>query len=92
MRNRNLLSTAAILLLLLTTSCVMWNRGTLVLARHISIGQEFIDLQEARDRGAISEEEYEDLRGKLMEQVDSLDTVEVVDGRIPDQFHGQHDD
>lgn len=33
-----------------------------------TVGQELIDLQKARDRGAISQEEYEKQRKKILER------------------------
>lgn len=65
------------------SSCVIGNSGKLVLSRHISVGQELIDLKEARDRGAINDEEYEKVKGKLMEMVESIDMVHTVNDATP---------
>ena len=36
-----------------------------------STGQELMDLQQALDTGAITQEEYDELRKKIMERVDA---------------------
>jgi hypothetical protein len=38
--------------------CAMFNKGTLHYNRTTTIGKELVDLQEAKAKGAISEEEY----------------------------------
>ena len=58
--------------------CAIANKGEITLARHISIGQELIDLQHARDSGAISDDEYAGLKAKIMEMVDSVDVVAAI--------------
>jgi len=78
--------------LLLTAGCVIGNSGKLVLSRHISVGQELIDLQRARDEGAITEEEYELIKGKLMEMVEQIEIVDTINDSTPDAMHTRHED
>ena len=46
--------------------CGVGNKGTMHYNRTTTIGQELIDLQEAKVQGVISEEEYEKLKKKIM--------------------------
>jgi len=78
--------------LLLTAGCAIGNSGKLVLSRHISVGQELIDLQRARDEGAITEEEYELIKGKLMQMVEQIEIVDTVNDSTPDSMHTRHED
>jgi hypothetical protein len=57
-----------LILTLLTplVSCIAVGSGGSKKADHqTTLGQELIDLQKARDEGAISQQEYEELREKL---------------------------
>ncbi|CAB1075486.1 hypothetical protein D1AOALGA4SA_3306 [Olavius algarvensis Delta 1 endosymbiont] len=57
-----------VILLFLTTmaSCIAVGSGGSKKADHqTTLGQELIDLQKARDEGAISQQEYEELKEKL---------------------------
>lgn len=77
---------AGILVVLILVSgisgCAMGNRGTVHYNRTTTIGQELLDLQEAKDKGALSEQEYDKAKKDLLEcgvfklkcSVDSLDT------------------
>jgi hypothetical protein len=49
---------AAITLVSCLTGCAMFNKGSLHYNRTTTIGKELLDLQEAKARGAITEEEY----------------------------------
>ena len=40
------------------SGCAMFNHGTMHYNRTTTIGKELLDLKEAKDKGAISEEEY----------------------------------
>ncbi len=40
------------------TGCAMFNKGTMHYNRTTTIGKELVDLQDAKAKGAISEEEY----------------------------------
>jgi len=48
------------------TGCAMFNRGTLHYTRTTTIGKELIDLQEARAKGAITEEEYAKVKKEIL--------------------------
>ena len=72
---------AFLIALLVSGGCAIGNRGTLELSRHISIGQELLDLQKAHEAGAISDEEYEMVRGKILALVDS---IEIDPSLVPD--------
>ena len=54
------------------------NSGNRTITIQTTTGQELIDLQEALDTGVITQEEYDELRKKIMERldapVDSTDT------------------
>lgn len=84
-----LLTPLACLTLLTVSGCAIGNSGKLVLARHVSVGQELIDLKEARDRGAITEEEYNEIKTKVMQIVDSIEVVDAVNEATPDQLSDQ---
>jgi len=86
---RRLLAPLACLGLLTISGCAIGNSGKLVLSRHISVGQELIDLKEARDRGAISEDEYVQVKSKLLQIVDSIEVVQAVNDATPDQIHDE---
>lgn len=49
---------AAVVVTVGMSGCAMFNRGTLQYSRTTTIGKELVDLREAKDKGAISEEEY----------------------------------
>jgi hypothetical protein len=49
------------------TGCAMFNKGTLHYNRTTTIGQELVDLQEAKTKGAISEEEYVKAKKDILE-------------------------
>lgn len=75
------------------SSCAAFNRGEIVLARHVSIGQELMDLQQARDAGAITESEYRSLKAKVFELVDEVDVDGWFDESDHDHdHHHEHDD
>jgi len=69
-----------------SSGCAFANRGTLQLSRHISIGQELMDLQKAHEAGAINDEEYALVKCKTMALVDSIEVVEAVDKYTPDRL------
>ena len=52
--------------------------GGKIIIHNTTIGQELIDLQQALDSGAITQEEYDELKLKIIERldapVDSTDT------------------
>ena len=61
---------AGILLVLILVSgiagCAVGNKGTLHYNRTTTIGQELPDLQAAKDKGALSEDEYNKIRADIM--------------------------
>jgi hypothetical protein len=71
------------------SGCAAFNRGQFVMARHVTVGQEMIDLKQARDEGAITEEEYQTIKGKVMAMVDQIDVGDVFDEIT---FDGDDDD
>lgn len=80
---RRLALSAAALALTLTTGCAIGNSGKLVLARHVSVGQELLDLKAARDAGAITQEEYEEVKAKVLELVESIEVVDKMNDATP---------
>ena len=62
-------STAALLLLLLP-ACAIGNRADITINRHITLGQELMDLQAAHESGALTDEEYAEIREKLQDMLD----------------------
>ncbi|MCA8979115.1 MAG: SHOCT domain-containing protein [Planctomycetes bacterium] len=87
MTHRSLITPLACVALLSVSGCMIGNSGKIVLSRHISVGQELIDLKEALDRGAITDEEYLEVKGKLLELVDSIEVVDAVNTATPDQIN-----
>ena len=47
------------------SSCIAIGSGGEKVHNHPTIGQQLIDLQKARDDGAITQQEYEELKDKL---------------------------
>ena len=55
-----------IMMLLATlSSCIAIGSGGEKVHNHPTVGQQLIDLQKAKDDGAISQQEYEELKEKL---------------------------
>ena len=57
---------AVIILVSAIAGCAVGNKGTVHYSRTTTIGQELLDLKEAKDKGAISEQEYNKVRNDLM--------------------------
>lgn len=55
-----------IALLACISGCALFNHGTMHYNRTTTIGQELVDLQEARDKGAMSEDEYIAVKKEIM--------------------------
>lgn len=68
-----------------TSSCAAFNKGELVLVRNVSFGQELMDLQRAKDSGALTEDEYAACKEKILGTVGDVGTVELVDLALPDE-------
>ena len=67
MKTRKILPTLLALLVIISlTGCAMFNEGTVHYNRTTTIGKELVDLKEARDDGAVSEEEYIKLKEEIM--------------------------
>jgi hypothetical protein len=49
------------------SGCAMFNRATVTHTRTTTIGQELIDLQEAKEKGTLSDEEYDKLKKEIIE-------------------------
>ena len=58
---------AAIILVSGITGCAMGNKGTVHYTRTTTIGKELLDLKEAKDKGALSEKEYNKVKKDLMD-------------------------
>ena len=57
---------AAIILVSGITGCAMGNKGTVHYNRTTTIGKELLDLKEAKDKGALSEQEYNKVKKDLV--------------------------
>ena len=57
---------AATAMISVLAGCAMFNKGTLHYNRTTTIGKELIDLQEAKEKGAISEKEYDKARKDIL--------------------------
>ena len=66
-----IISTLLIIVLMFTmVSCIAVGSGGKKVENNATLGQQLIDLQKARDEGAISAQEYADLREKLKNSYD----------------------
>ncbi|MBN2684753.1 MAG: hypothetical protein JXR40_05700 [Pontiellaceae bacterium] len=55
------------------SGCAMFNRGELQYTRTTTIGKELVDLQDARERGIISEEEFYFAKKSILESAPEID-------------------
>jgi len=63
---KKIISTLLIIVLMFTmVSCIAVGSGGKKVDNQTTLGQQLIDLKKARDEGAISAQEYEELREKL---------------------------
>ena len=63
---KKLIAIVLIMMLLATlSSCIAIGSGGEKVHNHPTVGQQLIDLQKARDDGAITQQEYEELKEKL---------------------------
>jgi len=68
---KRMVSVLLVLTLLATmASCIAVGSGGKKVDYQATLGQQLIDLQKARDEGAISAQEYADLREKLKKSYD----------------------
>lgn len=58
---------AAALVVAGASGCAMFNRGTLHYSRTTTVGKELVDLKDAKDKGALSEEEYAKAKKDILE-------------------------
>jgi hypothetical protein len=49
---------AALALMLIASGCAMFNKGTLHYSRTTTVGKELVDLKDALDKGALTQDEY----------------------------------
>ena len=59
------------------SGCAAFNKGSVQYTRTTTLGQELIDLQNARDQNAISEEEYNQARKALLDQAQNSVSIPV---------------
>ena len=63
---KSIISVIVVLLLFTTiVSCIAVGSGGKKVENKTTLGQQLIDLQKARDEGAISAQEYDELKEKL---------------------------
>ena len=74
------------------SGCAAFNRGELTLVRTVSIGQELLDLQQAKEAGAITEAEFQVLKTKIMSLADDVEIVQMTNDYVPDQVSKNDDD
>jgi len=68
---KKIISTLLIIVLMFTmVSCIAVGSGGKKVENKTTLGQQLIDLQKARDEGAISKQEYAELREKLKNSYD----------------------
>ena len=68
---KKIISVLLVLVLLTTVvSCIAVGSGGKKVENQPSLGQQLIDLKKARDEGAISAQEYAELRNKLKKAYD----------------------
>ena len=68
---KKIISTLLIIVLMFTmVSCIAVGSGGKKVDNQTTLGQQLIDLKKARDEGAISAQEYEELREKLKKAYD----------------------
>ncbi|NLX25657.1 MAG: SHOCT domain-containing protein [Lentisphaerae bacterium] len=51
------------------SGCALFNKGSVQYTRTTTVGQEIMDLQQARDQNAITEEEYNDAKKEILKLV-----------------------
>ena len=49
------------------SGCALFNRGSLTYTRTTTIGKELVDLKDAKDKGAVTEEEYAKAKKDILE-------------------------
>lgn len=64
---RGLAWIAAIALAVSASGCAMFNKGTLHYSRTFTIGKELVDLKDAMDKGALTQDEYVKAKKDILE-------------------------
>jgi hypothetical protein len=54
------------ILITILTGCAFGNKGTFQYNRTTTIGRELIDLQQAKEEGAITEEDYDRVKKEIL--------------------------
>lgn len=52
------------------SGCALFNKGSLQYTRTTTVGQEIMDLQQARDQNAITEAEYNRAKKEMLDSID----------------------
>lgn len=60
---------AGVLMVCGLSGCALFNKGSLQYTRTTTVGQEIMDLQQARDQNAITEEEYNNAKKEILKLV-----------------------
>lgn len=58
---------AAVTVMVGTSGCAMFNRGTMHYNRTTTIGKELVDLKDALDKGALTQDEYAKAKKDILE-------------------------
>ena len=80
-----------VLLIAAVSSCAIGNKAEIQMVRHISYGQELIDLKHAHTEGAITDAEFIEMKQKLFELADLEGIVELHD-ELGGDDDGEHSD
>lgn len=57
----------AVLVMAGASGCAMFNKGTLQYSRTFTIGKELVDLKDAMDKGALTQDEYAKAKKDILE-------------------------
>ena len=69
MKNMQLLKAALSMLVITSlTGCAMFNKNVITSTRTTTIGQELADLQNAKESGAVTEEEYNRIKSNILKE------------------------
>lgn len=58
---------AAMMAMAGASGCAMFNKGTLHYSRTITVGRELVDLKDAMDKGALTQDEYAKAKKDILE-------------------------
>ena len=68
--------------IVILSGCAVGNDATFHQTRTISIGQELIDLQKAKDSNIITDEEFEKAKQALLDNVSMSVNIESIDKHL----------